>query len=73
MKIRNPTTTANIWSSGKITCTGAKRFGLYLLIIIFLSLIESIKQRLFQRRRCIQGSKTILPTFAKAGLQSEIM
>ena len=26
MKIRKPSTTATIWSSGKITCTGAKRY-----------------------------------------------
>jgi TATA-box binding protein (TBP) (component of TFIID and TFIIIB) len=26
MKIRKPRTTATMWSSGKITCTGAKRY-----------------------------------------------
>ncbi len=26
MKLRKPEVTANIWSSGKITCTGAKSY-----------------------------------------------
>ena len=51
MKIRKPCTTATMWSSGKITCTGARRYivRMFLLILeINLLLIKIVNQMLIK-------------------------